>query len=83
MPKYYEVYNAKTGELLAEGTTGECAGKLGILPKSFSEIVRSGSRKYDIVKLEDPETEARKREKAIRDWDETVKILRKQLGLEE
>ncbi len=83
MPKYYEVYDANTGDFLVNGTSDECAEKLGILRKSFTEAFRCGSKKYDIVEIGDPETEAKHREKAIKDWNETVERLRKQLGMEE
>ena len=51
--KYYTVYNAKTDEIIASGTSGKCAEMMGTSLKGFYSIVsrtKDGKiKKYEIV----------------------------------
>ncbi len=70
--KIYDVYDPKTGELIAKGTTAECAEQLGIGRSTFNDRVREGSKKYQIVEVTDD---------VVKKWDELTEKLREMYGV--
>ena len=59
---YYEIYDKKTGELLAKGTARECRRKLGCASlDSFYAMagrsIRGINKKYDVIRKKGGETE--------------------------
>lgn len=93
----YIVRDKKTGEIAAEGTSRECADKIGSAVNSISGMARKVwiSPKWDVERVYPPEKQEEPEKpkepkkdrnwdihEAIRKWDEFCEPLRKKYGIE-
>lgn len=86
----YEVYDFRSGALIAAGTAAQCAEQLGISDTGFRSAIkrckRGQTKKYRIVKVDSLQPEQLISEqdrvlRAIEAWDAFTEPLRKKFGI--